>query len=88
MSAPGCQPVMENSGAAIDRLSLHCRDIWYRNRGGGEELQSGLTRLATEALAGGAPDGGGRCFHQGLALEFRGTGDGLVLRSVVRLSTL
>lgn len=83
-SIPNRTPAVEIHGAAIDRASLQCRDIWHRTRRGGEGLHSWLARLAAEALATGEPDDGGYCFHQGMALEFAGGGEALVLRSVMR----
>jgi hypothetical protein len=77
-------PAVEIDGAAIDRASLQCRDIWHRTRRGGEGLHSWLMRVAAEALETGVPDRNGYRLHQGMALEFASGGEAPVLRSVMR----
>ena len=63
-------PVLDISGHAIDRASLSCRKIWHETRSKDEGLHSWLCRMASEALAEGAPDEDGRCFYNGMKMVF------------------
>ena len=69
-------PELDVSGHALDRASLHCRDLWKETRklgGPGQDpegIHSWLCRMAADALKSGVRDNKDRLYYKGMIFAF------------------
>jgi hypothetical protein len=76
-------PTLDISGHAINRASLKCLDIWQRTKNPDEGLHAWLVRMATGAIAHGAPREE-KIAYGGMLFVFETDGVWPVLKTVMR----